>query len=202
MAKRRVALLGGSFDPIHIGHIHLALVMKEKHQLDEVIFSPAFCSPHKVNKAPIASPTHRLSMVKLAVEGIENLSFTDFEISKEKISYTLELIKHFSIEGNALFFILTDDVAEQFTTWKGIEDILKLANPLTGIRSMYKKSFKRCALEPFLETFQKGFTPISTFEVSSSDIRNRLRKNLYCGHLLSAKVLDYISNHQLYSLLS
>ncbi len=206
MKKKAIGLFGGSFDPIHLGHVHLAISMREIYNLDEVIFSPAFCSPHKTKRPPLANSNHRLKMVELATKSIAGFSVDDFEINAGNVSYTIDLLKHFyekrKGENFDLYLILANRAASSLHTWKKIDEILELATPLIGIYSEYKNSLTEVVPAPFLSKIKKGFTEIPAFDIQSTDIRGRLKENLYCGHILDAKVLDYIFNHQLYSLLT
>jgi len=200
---KKVGFLGGSFDPIHLGHIHLAISMLEKHQLDEIIFSPAFCSPHKENTPPKASSEHRLKMVELATSKIPGFLVDDFEVQSQKISYTIDAITHFldkrSRENLDLFLIVASDTALNLHRWKSIEEVLQLASPLIGVPTGGKLSISGSWSSNCKSSIEKGITEIASMDIKSTEIRERLKKKLYCGHMLDAKVLDYISDYQLYS---
>lgn len=199
MEKQKVALFGGTFDPIHIGHIHLALCMKEAYSLDRVVFSPAYCSPFKVDSPPEARAKDRVHMVELAIQSIEGFSLDMFESKREEPSYTIELINHFLEKNKAerieLYLILEHKTALGLESWKSCEEIFQLATPLIGSDKNSLNELNelpaRCKIKQ-----------IPAIEISSTIIRNRLKKNLYCGHLLHGKVLDYISQNELYSLLT
>ena len=166
--RKNIGFFGGSFDPIHFGHISLAVHLMEAHHLEEVLFCPAFCSPFKTANPPLASPEHRLAMLKLALE-LPQFKITTIELDQKKPAYTIDTIRALSIRGIRL--LLSEETAEHLNRWKETEDLVRLAPPLIGPREA---------------------------PISSTDIRDRLKKKLYCGHLVPAKVLEYIRLHKLY----
>lgn len=193
MKRKITGFFGGSFDPVHFGHISLALEMLEKHHLYEILFCPAFCSPFKTASPPVASPEDRLEMLKRALKSIPCCRVTSIEIDRKGPSYTIDTLRQLQDEGT-FRLILSDDAANQFDSWKEAEGLIRLAPPLIGTR---KGLFP--AKSPIGEALRKGATPTRILEVSSAEIRERIKKNLYCGHLVPHIVLDYIAQHRLYS---
>lgn len=195
---KKIALFGGSFDPVHFGHLNLAIEVLEKARLDEIIFCPAYISPFKVEAPPKASAKQRLEMVKLAIEGIKKFSVTDEEIKRNEISYTIETLRSFSkkFEGKAeLSLIIDQDLTQKFCNWKDCNQIFDYATVIIGLRSTYIEK----NLPPVLSSASnKKIIITSQFEISSTLIRDRLAAGAYCGHLVPAKVLDYIYKHDLY----
>lgn len=169
--------LGGTFDPIHFGHLNLAINLKEKAGLDKIIICPAWVSPFKEGQK-MASPQHRLAMCRLAIEGLKGFEVLDYEIKKAGPSYTIDTIKYLN---RPLRLLLGDDQLKDFSKWKEADLLKKLAPPLVGTR------------------FQKeGETTIPIMEISSTDIRQRLKAKEPCVHLVPHKVLDYIFKNDLY----
>ena len=121
---RRIALFGGSFDPIHKGHVEIAKTAISRLSLDEVIFIPSGISPHKAGLT--ASNEDRYNMVCLALEGEEKLSVSNFEIKKETKCYSFETVEEFKkrYPYDELYFIIGDDQYEKFTTWYKWEELL------------------------------------------------------------------------------
>lgn len=200
---KRVGLLGGTFDPFHNGHINLGLELQEKHALDEVIVCPAAYSPFKSLETCHVSASHRLEMVRLAVEDVSNWRVIDWEIKQGGPSYTIETVQALITEANqnkekiALYLLLGQDILEKLADWKNIEELLTLANPLIGIRGGYDPA--KIKLPNIIEkSCRSGMTTTKVLDISSTWIRNRLKKRLHCQHLLPAKVLDFIYHHQLY----
>jgi nicotinate-nucleotide adenylyltransferase len=193
--SKKVGFFGGSFDPIHLGHLNIAIELAERHNLDEVYICPTSQSPFKKSQPPTASKDHRRAMVTAAISPLPNFTLLDFELQKSVPCYTIDTIRELIAihHKNNYFLLLGEDAIEHFHEWREVEELVKLATPLIGSRRA--KSFNKTALSSSIE---KGLTQIPIMEISSTEIRDRLKKGLYCGHLLPAKVWDYIQQHQLY----
>ena len=199
--KQKIGIYGGSFDPIHFGHLNLAIRLFEIHQLDEVWFCPAGVNPHKLNLPPAAAK-HRLEMVRLATQDIPHFRVIDLEIKKQGPSYTVDTLRALQekFKGNSPkknYLLLGEDAALDFCSWREPEEIVKLATPLVGTRTKDLKN-KIVGDPAICQKLKEGVTPTEIFDISSTDIRKRLAGGLYVGHLVPAKVLDYIYTHKLY----
>lgn len=196
MKRKKIAFFGGSFDPIHFGHVNLAINMLEVHQLDKIYFSPAYCSPHKKSNQPIASIEQRVEMVKKVVEEVSSFELFDYEAKKKGFSYTIDALQEVSkIHPNdKLFLILTADLLASFPSWKDVKKILDLSQPLVGFRNQDGINMPT----EFKKSFEDGFTEMPIFDISSTQIRRRLQEKLYCGHLVPSNILSYIYMHQIY----
>lgn len=208
---KKIGILGGSFDPIHLGHLNLAIEMMEAHHLNEVWFCPAAANPLKKHTTS-ASSSHRLNMIHLAIENEPRFRVCDIEINREGPSYTLETLQELhALQDSpcAFYFIMGEDAARHFYQWHKPEEILNFANLLIGKRSAKEKidqPFLGSSKidQPFLgsskinEAIRKGLTPIRQMEVSSTEIRERLLNKKDCCHLVPGKVLDYIITNDLY----
>ncbi len=199
--RKTLGVFGGSFDPIHLGHINLVVQLKELHQLDEVIFFPAFCSPHKNKDSPKAQPEQRLKMVKLAIHKIPGFSVHPFEIKKGGLSFTIDTLRMLKKDPLYSYYklrlLLSEDSLATFAMWKDPEEILSLAPPIVGCRGSVQDLLQKIP-KKFLQIFKKGITNTKIMEISSTDVRLRLKKGLYSGHLVPGKVLDYIYKNKLY----
>ena len=201
---RKVGLLGGSFDPLHFGHINLGLEMQEKHALDEIILCPAATSPFKIGETPHASGEDRLSMIRLGIEKLKGWRVIDWEVKKGGVSYTIDtaIAIHEEAKNNqekiALYLILGQDVLHRFEEWKDIKKLLEIASPLIGIRTPKENSERIQFPHLIAKSCEEGMTPTRYLEISSTDIRERLKKRIYCEHLVPAKILDFIYHRQLY----
>lgn len=194
----KVGFLGGTFDPIHCGHLHLALEIFEKRGLDRVLFCPANCSPMKTDAEPLVSADDRMAMVKLAIAPISAFSLIDLEIHRSGCSYTVDTIRQLKAQHpkDEFHLILGEDLVPSFARWKEVETLIELAPPFIGSRHhRLPKTDLPLALQKKVE---EGLTLISLLDISSTELRQRLKKGLYCGHLLPAKVLDYIERKHLY----
>jgi len=205
LGKQRVGLFGGSFDPIHFGHINLAIALLETHRLDRVVFCPAAVSPFKDTAPPKASKEDRKAMLQLAIQDIPTFSSLTSELKREGLSYTIDTIRdvlndaHLQKKEIELFLMLGEDALRHFHRWKDVEEVVHLAPPLIGSRLAESPSLPEM-VSPFVEeAIREGMTKIPVMEISSTLIRERLAKGLFCGHFVPATVLEYIYRHQLYS---
>jgi nicotinate-nucleotide adenylyltransferase len=184
---KKTGVFGGSFDPIHFGHIYLALQLLEIHHLDEVLFCPVFCSPFKLASPPIASPKNRLEMLHLAIDKIPKFKITSLEIDRGGPSFSIDTIRSLQSPERQLYLLFSEEVAFHLSMWKESETLLELAPPLIGSRLSSSSS-----------GLKQKVTKTKVFDVSSTDIRKRLSQGLYCGHLVPQKSLDYIQSQGLY----
>lgn len=201
---KKIGIYGGSFDPVHLGHINLAVEIMEAHKLDEVWFCPALINPHKM-EGRARSPEDRLNMLKLVVEGVPHFRIIDNELRRKGPSYTIDTL-HELINAQAgkpdpdhFYLIIGDDAAKSFHRWHLPEEIVKLVPLLIGSRGPSKDLEDIQGSPLIVEAIKKGSTPTRVMDISSTEIRRRLSKKMYCGHLLQGKVLDYILSNQLYS---
>lgn len=191
---RQIGIFGGTFDPIHFGHIHLAVALAEAHQLEEVWWVPACISPFK-KKLPVEA-SHRLAMLKAALEKLPQFKILDLELTRKGPSYTVDtliLLKE-QFPQYVFHLLFADDVLPRFLEWKEPQKILELAKPLIGSRQ--SKEFPSDLHLP--EDFKWGWTPIPLLEISATDLRDRLKRKKFCGCFIPEKVLDYIEEHHLY----
>lgn len=200
---QKVGFFGGTFDPIHFGHINLALQIYEICKLDHVLFCPARCSPDKKSDPPKVDFEKRAEMVRLAIEDIPYFSLTTIENKQKGLSYTLDTLEFLKKENNKyrdvkFHLILSADTIKTFHQWKNVKKLCELAPPLFGIRNDPMPDSQVCQNQDLLPWIQKGLIKSKVIDISSTEIRDRIKKKLYCGHLLPAKVLDFISLHGLY----
>ncbi len=193
-----VGFFGGTFDPIHNGHIHLALSLLETHKLNYIIFCPAAVSPFKSVAPPTCSSYHRIEMVRRAIEPIPQFQLWDWQGNQPGPSFTIDAVRAFLQQyAVKLHLILGQDSLDGFSEWKEVEELIKIAPPLIGTRAGEIPS-----LNPFSQSsrsiIQKGFTEIPRMDISSTHLRRRLQDKLFCGHLIPEKTLKYVLEHSLY----
>ena len=186
-AKKRIGIFGGSFDPIHIGHLIICNIIKEELKLDKIIFVPAYRSPHK-NTSRFTSPQIRYEMVKLAIEDNEGFELSDYEITQDKSVYSIETINHMEKEfpENELYLIIGSDSYDNFSKWKDPEILKKKVKLVIASRD-----YKEIDKENYLAK-----TP--NIQISSSMIRDRINKKLSIKYLVNSKVEHYIYEKSLY----
>ncbi len=203
MAAEKIGLFGGTFDPIHCGHLNLAFELMEKRGLDQVWFIPAQINPFKV-EAPPTPMDHRLAMTQLAIQDIPQFCLKDLEKERPPPSYTIHTLKAFVAEQasnpapHQFYLLMGEDSVPGFIHWHLPEEIVKHAPLLIGSRSgLWQYELNNFSL-PIREAIQEGLTQTRLVDISGTDIRNRLTQGLYCGHLVSAPVLEYIYKNQIY----
>lgn len=189
---KRVGIYGGTFDPIHLGHLITAQSVREIRELDKIIFVPAYLSPHKLD-IKASSPKHRLNMLKLAVEGVDFFDISDFEIKKKQISYTIDTLTELKKHYDELELIIGYDNIFKFYTWKEPDEIIKLAKLIVLKR---KSSYP----PPYEDKYynQAVFVQTRGIEISATDIRERVKRGQPINYLVTKEVKDYIFEHNLY----
>jgi nicotinate-nucleotide adenylyltransferase len=188
----KVGIFGGTFDPIHHGHLITAQSVREIRNLDKIIFIPSFISPHKSDVISV-SPEHRLKMLKLAVEGVDFFEVSDYEINREGISYTIDTLKEFKKKYDELEFIIGYDNIFKFHSWKEPDQIMSL----TKVLVLERKSSKP---HPFDDKYvdQAIFVKTRGIEISATDIRERVKQSMPIHYLVPEKVMKYIYSFNLY----
>ncbi len=189
---KAVGIFGGTFDPVHNGHLITAQSILEKRDLEKIIFIPCNISPHKVNRTT-AEAHHRLQMIKIATSNFPGFEYSDYEIRTGDISYTLDTLREFSKTYPKLELIIGYDNLIKFDSWREPDKILELAKLVVMKRNH----------EPNLKIFHKYFgeavyvdTPI--IEISSSNIRERIAHGQIIDALVPEKVKEYIYAFKLY----
>ena len=188
--------MGGTFDPIHIAHLIIAEETLDLLGLSRVIFVPSARPPHKADD-DVTSVDHRLEMVRLAIDGNPRLALSDLEVRRPEPSYTVETIRQFRRElgeREELYFIMGADSLTQFFTWK---------DPLDLISACEFVVVPRPGVSPgggdprIREKAHMLDTPL--IDVSSSDIRERVRTGRSIRYLVPEGVAAYIKEKNLYS---
>ncbi len=197
---KNVGLYGGTFDPFHIGHLNMAVEILEKKNLDEIWFCPARLSPHKADEQPVAVE-HRLKMIERAIASMPKLHVIDLESRREGPSYTIEtikiLIQHYPVYKFHL--IMGTDSIPGFFHWREPREIIALVPLVIGSRSCEQIQLPANADPEISAAILRGCMHTRVMEISATEIRDRLRRGLYCGHLIPKEVLDYIKEFHLYS---
>lgn len=189
----KVGIFGGTFDPIHLGHLITAQSVREIRDLEKIIFIPAFISPHK-SDVKTSSAEDRLSMIKLAVEEIPFFDYSEIEIRKGGVSFTVDTLRNLKNAYDELEFIIGYDNIFTFHSWKDPDEIMKLAKIIV---------LKRKSSHPpqFEDKYyhQAVFVETRGIEISATDLRERVKKGLPINFLVPPKVLEYIYKHNLYN---
>ncbi|MCI8484892.1 MAG: nicotinate-nucleotide adenylyltransferase [Lachnospiraceae bacterium] len=199
--RKKIGIMGGTFDPIHFGHLIIAENAREQFALDQVLFIPTGHSPHKQDQY-ITTAVHRCRMVSLAIYDHPQFVLNKIEIESPEISYTyltLQKLKEEYINAE-LYFILGADSLFDFELWKEPELILENANILAAYRGYkHQKNFS-VQLDHLNQKYPEKFFPLCTpnFEVSSHNIRDRVCRRQTIRYLVPKEVEDYIREYHLY----
>lgn len=213
---RRIGLFGGTFNPIHLGHLRSAEEIYESFNLEKVIFIPAADPPHK-KKENILPAKWRVRMVKLAISHNPHFSLSLAELRRKGKSYAVETVSYFrrrfSQEAH-LFFILGLDAFLEINTWKNYQALFELCSFIIMTRPGFEKNFSLQHLPVELHNSfcydkkQKGFIHNSGFgvfpceitavDISSTKIREKIEKGESIKYLLPAGVEEFIYRHKLY----
>ena len=187
----RIGILGGTFNPIHMGHLILAEEALHKLKLDKVIFVPTLIPPHKTIEADI-KPKDRLKMIELAIKDNPAFEVSTYELGSNKKSYSIDTLKEFRrVYGNdaQLYFLTGSDSLKDLFSWKDVNEIFKISKFIVANRPGNPVSEVPKEVETVV------ITPI---EVSSEDIRRRIREGRSIRYLVPEKVRQHIIKHKLY----
>ena len=182
----RVGILGGTFDPIHHGHLILARAACEELGLDRILFIPANMSPHKTDTKP-ATAQDRLAMVKLAIEGEPGFLASDLEILRPPPSYTVETLRELATRhpGDRFTLLIGADNVAKFDTWREPDEIRRLA----GLAVLDRANHGTPHDWPVVRRL---------VDISSTDLRARVAAGRRIRYLTPDAVCDYIADHGLY----
>jgi len=202
-AEKRIGIMGGSFDPVHMGHLVIAQDAVERLNLSEVVFVPAAIPPHK-QQLQRADAGHRLEMLRLAVESNPRFSISDIEVERGGVSYTVDTLKALRDlhPDAALLLIVGSDTLVELHTWHETERILELCEVATFLRPG-EDSVEAIAEKIQLPPEQKkrvlrNLVDAHRIEVSSSEIRMRRAEGRGIQYLVPPEVERYIHKQGLY----
>ena len=191
----KIAILGGTFDPPHLGHLILADTVIRELNYDKVLFIPSKIPPHK-NISGEVSNEDRLNMLKLSIEDDKRFSFDDYELKSEGISYSIKtlnyLYENYDIDGK-IALIIGADLIKDFHKWKEPEKISELANIVAVNREESDNLDKEN-----IEKYNIKIIIAPRIDISSTLIRERIKKNKAFRYFLNDKVYNYIISNKLY----
>ncbi len=211
-AKDRVGLLGGTFDPIHNGHLQVADIAAEQLSLCRVVFIPAAVPPHKPDQVITPFP-YRAEMIRLALDGERNRTLSLVEQSLPKPSYTIDTVTELQSKDREIdyFYIIGLDAFLEINTWKSHEELLQRIHFIVVTRAgFHKDSMKRYLTELGYKRDDNSYFHADSFkriffiekgvvDVSSSSIRKHVKEKKSIERLTPASVGEYIRKHKLYS---
>ena len=184
----KIGILGGTFNPPHIGHIVLAKEIYEKLELDKILLIPTNIPPHKEDEG--VSADIRLNMIKLAAKGQKAFEVTDIELKRGGISYTIDTVNKLKevYSKDELYLIVGSDLANDFSSWKDFDQLSNLVKIVVAQRD--KAPLKR----------KNNFIVVNITQIDtcSSDIRELIKEGKSIKGLVDNDVVDYIEKYGLY----
>ena len=214
---KKLGLLGGTFDPVHYGHLRIGEEIFNRFSLDRVEFLPAANPPHKIDRT-FTCISHRLAMLRLAIAGNPSFSVSEVEAHRENLSYLVDTLEeyrdHYSPEVS-IFFIIGMDSYQEISTWHRYPELFSLSHFIVTTRPGYKRpSLKTILSSEVARTFKSSendqdaiehvsghkiyFQETTLLDISASMIRQKIRRSESVRYLLPDNVLDYINKHALY----
>lgn len=214
MKTRKItALFGGTFDPVHYGHIKPILALAKEFDLSKIYFMPNNTPPHK--PPPLATAQQRLEMLTLALKEYPLLDIEYYEINKDESSYTIDTLKHWrNVHGKteSLVFIIGEDTLATLDSWKDWQTILKYCHLIVCPRPGFTDLDYDPKLKQWIKTHEshnisllytkpRGYiffahTPL--YQISATTIREQLANDENCDDILPSAVSAYIKQHKLY----
>jgi nicotinate-nucleotide adenylyltransferase len=211
----RVGLFGGSFNPVHFGHLRAAEEVREALNLDLVYFIPASSPPHKT-EGDLAPAEHRLHIARIATKGNRHFMVSDVEVRRPGRSYTVDTARYFISTLRppmTLYLMMGTDQFAELDTWKDVDELTRLCSivvhsrPREGEQSPSKVSLAAIArfgysksddhyVQPSGQTL--SFVQTTVFPISATIIRQKIRQGRSVRYLLQSDVIDYIQRHALY----
>ena len=215
-AQRRIGLYGGTFDPVHQGHLDVARRVGKLFEIDEILFVPAQLAPHKLGR-PVTPAIHRYAMLVLATKDDEQLRISTFELDAPDRRYTVDTLMHFqqSLANDELFFIMGADSWADIETWRNWEQLLTVTNHIVVTRPGY---FVDIEHSPFVnrivdtrgrsevaelkngEAPQIFITDVVMDDIAATDIRRLCREGKFAElrDVVPEPVIQYLKKYQIY----
>lgn len=218
----RIALFGGTFNPIHYGHLRIAEEVIEDGSVDKVVFVPAYVPPHKP-QAHLVDAADRLAMIGLAIKGNERFALSDIEIMRGEVSYTIDTLRQIKEKAPdgfreygeiTLSLLVGSDAFNDINTWCEYEEIFRLASIIVVTRpgfavkkpgevlpvELARKFWYDSATQSYQNSYGNSLVYLETtlIGISSSDIRERIRGGSSVRYMMPPDVIEYIKSKDLY----
>jgi nicotinate-nucleotide adenylyltransferase len=201
--QTNIGIFGGSFDPVHLGHLIMAQDAEEAFALDRVLFVPAMQPPHKLSRN-LVTPDQRMDMLRLALGERRNWEVSDVEVRRGGVSYSIDTVRHFAAvyPEAKLFLIIGGDTLPEFPTWKEVDALLDVCRIITMVRPGFDAVKLHAAIENLparhRDNLARGVVTGHAIDISSTGIRMRVAQKRPIGYLVPEVVEHYIGEHGLY----
>jgi nicotinate-nucleotide adenylyltransferase len=201
---KKLGVLGGSFDPVHIGHLIIAEAVADAYKIDRVLFVPCFIPPHKRHKT-VADGGHRLKMIERAIEDNDRFAASDRELRRGGVSYSIDTMREIRAEWGdtaELYFIMGGDSLVEFSSWKCYRELLELCTIVVAARPGSGADTWRPPAGAYTEAQVRAIrahilkTPL--IGISATGIREQRRAGGSVRYLVPERVRQYIEEHNLY----
>jgi nicotinate-nucleotide adenylyltransferase len=207
-----IGIFGGTFDPVHIGHLRVAEEVREFFSLEKVYFVPGYIPPHKRDQK-ITNADERLRMLKMAIRGNNFLRLSEIEIQRGGVSYSIDTVRFFEKKFRDLFFLIGIDAFSEINTWYNYKEIFYHTNFIIMIRPSHRNTPGVGILPPDVKndvrvidklTFEHiskkrlYFHHITQLDISSTKIRESLKNNRSIKYLVPSSVERFINKRGLY----
>lgn len=194
---KSIALYGGSFDPIHIGHLITASQAVSTYNLDKLIFIPSYITPLK-EKELSATEIDRFNMISLSIKNKEKFELSDHEINKKGVSYTYDTVKYFKSIYNIekIYFIIGTDRAKDLKKWYNIEELSKLVTFILVARDNENINF--IVEDSFYKNINYKIMASPIIEISSTLIRDKIKNQESIDYMIVEECQKYIEEMSLY----
>lgn len=195
----KIGILGGTFNPIHYGHLMISEYLRDELNLDKVIYVPTGYSPHKINSI---SADIRYKMVEIAIKNNENFQISDVEAKSGEISYSVNTVKKLKEnQPGEYFFLIGSDTIFQLKTWRKLEELSKEVHFVAALRPEYLEIDK---IDEEIKYLKKNFNTQITiingplYQVSSTELRDRMKTKKSVRYLIPDEVIRFIRENNLY----
>lgn len=198
----RIGISGGTFDPIHYGHLIIAEGVRDRYRLDKVIFIPTGAPPHKTNKV-VTNVEHRYNMLCAAIASNPSFEVSRIEIGREGYTYTVDTLKQLKVAygiDSELFFITGADVIHELLTWKEYMQVFTMCEFVAAFRPGFNRKVFENEINSLKAKYNARINIIDAplMDISSTDIRKRIAGNRSVRYLVPESVEDYINQCNLY----
>ncbi len=198
---KKIGIFGGTFDPVHRGHVIVAQDLREDFGLEKLLLVPVRIAPHKRRKKN-SSPDHRLAMLRAAVRGRKGLGVSDMEIKRGGVSYTIDTVRALSGHDTRITFFTGTDCIEYLPKWREIDALVRecrfVLMKRPGFDTGKLDSIKGRLKPATFKAIKENIVEIRQIDISSTDIRRRLRAGREISHLVPPAVAKYIAANRLY----
>ena len=199
---KRLGIMGGTFDPIHYGHLVAAEMARSKFKLSKVLFIPSGTPPHK-DRNDISAAGLRFEMIELAIQDNPAFDISDLELERKGPSYTVDTLRVLrrTWPDHELYFITGSDVLREIFSWREAEEILKMTEFIGAARPGFDASdFLLQVQQEHPENIARiHYLEVPALAISSTDIRARVRRDQPIRYLLPEAVRHFILQHGLYT---